>query len=84
MTVQIAPIGGVILMVALAVGYFIYKHERQRPTGRGDVVAAIGCATAALTALLLVFGGGDKPAPQIQAPAGGGAAPVPTFPASGP
>ncbi|MGW6257009.1 hypothetical protein [Streptomyces sp. NPDC055085] len=84
MTVQIAPIGGVILMVALAVGYFIYKHERQTPTGKGDAVAAIGCATAVLTALVLVFGGGSNPAPQIQAPAGGGATPVPTFPPPGP
>ncbi|MFE9813218.1 hypothetical protein [Streptomyces sp. NPDC005548] len=84
MTVQIAPVGGVILMVALAVGYFIYKHERQTPTGKGDVVAAVGCATAVLTALVLVFGGGGNPAPQIQAPAREGAAPVPTFPASGP
>ncbi|MFG2440946.1 hypothetical protein [Streptomyces sp. NPDC048508] len=64
MTVQIAPMGGVILLVTLIVGYFVHKHTaRQSPTGKGDPVATITCAGIVLTALVLIFGGGQPTPP---------------------
>ncbi|MGW5129466.1 hypothetical protein ACWEQ7_36555 [Streptomyces sp. NPDC004069] len=79
MTVYIDPVGGVLLAVACIVGYFVYKHTRQAPTSKGDVVGAIGCATMVLTALVLIFGG-NHAVPQTPAPAGDGdTPPVPSW-----
>jgi hypothetical protein len=71
LTVHIDSVGGVLLVVACVVGYFVYKHTRLTPTGKGDVVGAIACATAVLTALILVLGG-EQTDPQTPTPAGGG------------
>ncbi|MFE4626955.1 hypothetical protein [Streptomyces mirabilis] len=76
MTVHIDSVGGALLVVACVVGYFVYKHTQLTPTGKGDVVGAIVCATAVLTALILVLGG-DHTDPQTPSPTGGG---VPTSP----
>lgn len=83
MTVHIDPVGGVLLVVALAVGYFVYKHTQQAPAGEGDVVGAIGCAAAVLTALVLILGGGHPAAP-TPGPVGSGVPSVPASPAPGP
>ncbi|WP_435217963.1 hypothetical protein [Streptomyces sp. bgisy034] len=83
MTVHIDPVGGVLLVVALVVGYFVYKHTQQAPAGRGDVVGAIGCAAAVLTALVLILGGGRAATP-TPGPAGSGAPSIPASPMSGP
>uniref|UniRef100_A0AAU1M5P9 Uncharacterized protein n=2 Tax=Streptomyces sp. NBC_00148 TaxID=2903626 RepID=A0AAU1M5P9_9ACTN len=79
MTMHIDSVGGVLLMVACVVGYFVYKHTRPAPAGKGDVVGAIVCGTAVLTALVLVLGG-SQPV-QAPAPAGGGAPVLPASPA---
>ncbi|MFD7533787.1 hypothetical protein ACFV8E_40325 [Streptomyces sp. NPDC059849] len=79
MTVYFDPVGGVLLVVAFVVGYFVYKHTRQAATGKGDVVGAISCGVMVLTALVLILGG-SQPAPQTPAPAGGGAPLAPASP----
>ncbi|MFE4678208.1 hypothetical protein [Streptomyces sp. NPDC056723] len=63
MTVHIDPVGGVLLVVAFAVGYFVYKHTRQGLVGKGDIVGAIVCATSVLTALVLILGGDHSQVP---------------------
>ncbi|WP_406307194.1 hypothetical protein OHA61_39390 [Streptomyces sp. NBC_00885] len=57
MTVHIDPVGGALMVVACVVGYFVYKHTRQGPLGKGDIVGAIVCSTAVLAALVLILGG---------------------------
>jgi hypothetical protein len=83
LTVHIDPVGGLLLVVALAVGCFVYKHTRQAPASKGDVVGAIVCATSVLTALVLILGG-DHQQPDTPAPAGGGAPPASSSPTPGP
>ncbi|MFF3990570.1 hypothetical protein ACFY0B_39160 [Streptomyces sp. NPDC001797] len=64
MTVYIDPLGGVLLVGACVVGYFVHKYTaRQEMTGKGDVVGAIVAATSVLTALVLIFGGDHTPPP---------------------
>jgi hypothetical protein len=82
LTVYIDPVGGVLLPVACTVGYFVYKHTRQAPTSKGDVVGAIGCAAAVLTALVLIFGSSHT-VPQTPVPAGDGT-PTVSSPTPGP
>ncbi|MGW1651457.1 hypothetical protein [Streptomyces atratus] len=53
------------------------------PTGKGDVVGAIGCSAMVLTALVPILGG-SHPEPQTPAPPGGGAPSIPAPPAPGP
>ncbi|MFI6494341.1 hypothetical protein [Streptomyces sp. NPDC050564] len=79
MTVHIDPVGGVLLVVALAVGYFVHKHTQQAPAGKGAIVGAIVCATSVLTALVLILGG-DHTEPPGPAPTGGGTPYVPASP----
>jgi hypothetical protein len=78
LTVHIDPVSGVLLLVALTVGYFVLKHTRQAPAAKGDIVGAIVCATSVLTALLLIFSGGGQQ-PSTPTPAGG-ATDVPASP----
>ncbi|MFE6020813.1 hypothetical protein ACFQ6O_30075 [Streptomyces sp. NPDC056441] len=70
-------------MVTCVVAYFVYKHTRQAPTGKGNAVRAIGSNAMALTALVLILGG-SHPEPQTPAPARGGAPPNPASPIPGP
>lgn len=83
MNLYINPLGGALLMVAFVVGFLVYQHTRQSPTDRGDVVGAIGCAAAVLTALVLILGGG-QPATPAPAPPGSVAPPRPASPTAGP
>jgi hypothetical protein len=81
LTVNIDPLGGVLLVGACVVGYFVHKHTtRQDSAGRGDIIGAIVAATSVLTALVLIFGGDHTP-PPTSAPNGSG---TPSAPASPP
>lgn len=71
MTLYIDPVSTVFLAVSCAVGYFVYKHTRQGLVGKGDIVGAIVCATAVLTALVLIVGGAHSEA-KAPGPAGTG------------
>ncbi|MFD4948653.1 hypothetical protein ACFWNT_40650 [Streptomyces sp. NPDC058409] len=62
--------------------YFVYKHTWQAPTGKGDVVGAIGCGATDLTAPVLILGG-SHPEPQTPALPGGGTPSIPASPAPG-
>ncbi|MFI1839455.1 hypothetical protein [Streptomyces olivaceoviridis] len=81
MTVNFDPLGGILLVGACVVGYFVHKHSaRQETAGKGDIVGAIVAATSVLTALVLIFGGDHTPPPS-SAPTGSG---TPSAPASPP
>ncbi|MEW2498246.1 hypothetical protein AB0942_32630 [Streptomyces nodosus] len=72
MTVNIDPLGGVLLVAAYIVGHIVYKHSaRQETAGKGDIVGAIVAATSVLTALVLIFGG-DHALPPASTPTGSG------------
>lgn len=60
MTVHVSPLGAAIFVIGVVVAYFVYRHSATAlgPASRGDVVGAIGCATAVITALVLLLGGG--------------------------
>ena len=80
MTVHIDPTGGVLLVVACFVGYFVYKHTtRQEAVGKGDIVGAIVAGTSVLTALMLILGG-THPTPPASAPDEPGAPSASTSP----
>ncbi|MFH8476193.1 hypothetical protein [Streptomyces sp. NPDC018000] len=63
MTVHITDVGAAILVVASVVGYLVYKHSQATPgpASKGDLVGAITCGVAVLTALVLLLGGGTDP-----------------------
>lgn len=65
MTVHITDVGAAILVVACVVGYLVYRHSKTTPgsTSKGDLVGAITCGVAVLTALVLLFGGGANTPP---------------------
>ncbi|MEU9095933.1 hypothetical protein [Streptomyces sp. NPDC048428] len=65
MTVHITDVGAAILVVACVVGYLVYKHSKTTPgsTSKGDLVGAITCGVAVLTALVILFGGGADAQP---------------------
>ncbi len=77
MTVHITDVGAAILVVACIVGCLVYKHSKSTPgpTSKGDLVGAITCGVAVLTALLLLFGGGASTSPP--AVPGDAASPLP-------
>lgn len=60
MTVHVTPLGAAIFVIGVVVAHFVYRHSATAlgPASRGDVVGAIGCATAVITALVLLLGGG--------------------------
>ncbi|MEU4038695.1 hypothetical protein [Streptomyces collinus] len=80
---NIDPLGGVLLVGACVVGYFVHKHTaRQDTAGKGDIVGAIVAAASVLTALVLIFGGDHTPPPP-SAPNGNGMIPsAPTSPST--
>ncbi|WP_406100623.1 hypothetical protein OG698_00090 [Streptomyces sp. NBC_01003] len=81
MTVHIDAVGGALMMVACVVGYFVYKHTRQGPLGKGDIVGAIVCGTSVLTALVLILGG-DHSEVQLPEPGLSGVPSTSSSPAS--
>lgn len=81
LTVHIDAVGGALMMVACVVGYFVYKHTRQGPLGKGDIVGAIVCGTSVLTALVLILGG-DHSEVQLPEPGLSGVPSTSSSPAS--
>ncbi len=73
MTIQIAPLAAMLIFVAIAVGFTVFKYtaSTRAALGRGDLGTSIasGVAVATLLTLLLAPGFGQPPVGPAAPPA---------------